>query len=137
MIVRRIRRIVPQSFSLAISSIKSLSHAYHLTNWSSDIFGSSVNSKFIINIHKYILNGLKPNLTFVLKVSAKASRRRLLKRKTRNRYDNFKQSFYDKVQNSFLRISKNKKNYYILESSKNDNLLEKKIFEITCKYLNL
>ena len=101
------------------------------------VFGKKVNSKFIINIHKYILNGLKPNLTFVLKVSAKASRRRLLKRKTRNRYDNFKQSFYDKVQNSFLRISKNKKNYYILESSKNDNLLEKKIFKITCKYLNL
>ena len=101
------------------------------------VFGKKVNSKFIINIHKYILNGLKPNLTFVLKVSAKASRRRLLKRKTRNRYDNFKQSFYDKVQNSFLRISKNKKNYYILESSNNDNLLEKKIFEITCKYLNL
>ena len=101
------------------------------------VFGKKVNSKFIINIHKYILNGLKPNLTFVLKVSAKASRRRLLKRKTRNRYDNFKQSFYDKVQNSFLRISKNKKNYYILESSNNDNLLEKKIFKITCKYLNL
>ena len=100
------------------------------------VFGKKVNSKFIINIHKYILNGLKPNLTFVLKVSAKASRRRLLKRKTRNRYDNFKQSFYDKVQNSFLRISKNKKNYYILESSNDDNLLEKKIFKITCKYLN-
>ena len=101
------------------------------------VFGKKVNSKFIINIHKFILNGLKPNLTFVLKVSSKASRRRLLKRKTRNRYDNFKQSFYDKVQKSFLRISKNKKNYYILESSNNDNLLEKKILKITCKYLNL
>ena len=101
------------------------------------VFGKKVNSNFINNIHRYILNGLKPNLTFVLKVSAKASRQRLLKRKTRNRYDNFKQSFYDKVQNSFLKISRNKKNYYILESSKNDNLLEKKIFKITCKYLNL
>lgn len=101
------------------------------------VFGKKVNSNFINNIHKYILNGLKPNLTFVLKVSAKVSRQRLLKRKTRNRYDNFKQSFYDKVQNSFLRISRNKKNYYILESSNNDNLLEKKIFKITCKYLDL
>ena len=101
------------------------------------VFGKKVSSNFINNIHKYILNGLKPNLTFVLKVSAKASRRRLLKRKTRNRYDNFKQSFYDKVQKSFLKISKNKKDYYVLESSKNDNLLEKKIFKITCKYLDL
>ena len=32
-----------------------------------------LNENFIKNIHKYILNGLKPNLTFVLKVSSKSS----------------------------------------------------------------
>ena len=79
--------------------------------------------------------GLKPNLTFVLKVSSKSSKKRLLKRKTKNRYDNFPQSFYKKAQNSFLKIAKNKKNYFILDASKNDNSLEKKIFDITSKYL--
>ena len=31
--------------------------------------------------------------------------------------------------------STDKKNYFILDASKNDNTLEKKIFDITSKYL--
>ncbi len=99
------------------------------------VYGKKVNFKFIKNIHKVILNKLKPDLTFILKVSKKSARSRLLKRKTKNRYDNFHQSFYTKAQRSFLKISKNKKNYYILDSSKNDNSLENKILDITLKYL--
>lgn len=99
------------------------------------VHGKRVNHNFIKNIHNYILGSLKPNLTFVLKVSAKSSQNRLKKRKDRNRYDNFAKSFYIKAQKSFLKIAKNKKNYFILDSSKDDNSLEKKIFEITKKYL--
>ena len=66
-----------------------------------------------------------------------SSKKRLLKRKTKNRYDNFPQSFYRKAQNSFLKIAKNKKDYFILDASKNDNSLEKKIFDITSKYLKI
>ena len=101
------------------------------------VYGKKINKDFIENIHKYILDGVKPNLTFVLKVSSKASRKRLIKRKTTNRYDNFAQSFYTKAQKSFLNIAKNKKNYFILNSSNNDNNLEKKIFDIVCKYLKI
>ena len=101
------------------------------------VYGKKVNINFINNIHKYILKGLKPNITFILKVSAYSSRKRLLKRKTKNRYDNFAQSFYTKAQKSFLKIAKNKKNYYIIDSSKNDNELEKKILKIISKYLNI
>ena len=96
-----------------------------------------INKLFIDRIHSTILGRLKPNLTFVLKVSSMSSKKRLLKRKTKNRYDNFPQSFYRKAQNSFLKIAKNKKNYYILDASKNDNSLEKKIFDITSKYLKI
>ena len=92
---------------------------------------------FIDYIHSIILEGLKPNLTFVLKVSSMSSKKRLLKRKTKNRYDNFPQSFYRKAQNSFLKIAKNKKNYFVLDSSSNDTTLEKKIFNIVKKYLNI
>ncbi len=99
------------------------------------VYGKKISKSFIDNIHSVILGGLKPNLTFVLKVSSKSSKKRLLKRKTKNRYDNFPQSFYKKAQNSFLKIAKNKKNYFILDASKNDNTLEKKIFDITSKYL--
>ena len=101
------------------------------------VYGKKINLNFVNNIHKWILNGLKPNLTFILKVSSKSSKKRLIKRKTKNRYDNFSQSFYSKVQKSFIKIAKGKKNYFILDSSKNDNSLEKKILSITFKYLNI
>jgi dTMP kinase len=100
-------------------------------------FGKKVNKDFINNIHKHILNGVKPNITFLLKVSPNSSRKRLEKRKSKNRYDNFSQSFYNKAQKSFLKIAKNKKNYFVLESSNNDSNLEKKIFKIVCKYLEI
>jgi len=101
------------------------------------VYGKKVDLNFINNIHKKILGNLKPNLVFVLKVSEKSSRARLRKRKTKNRYDNFARSFYAKAQKSFIKIAKNKKNYFILESSSNDNVLQIKIFDIVNKYLNI
>ena len=101
------------------------------------VYGKKVKIKFINNIQKYILKGLKPNITFILKVTSASSKKRLKKRKTSNRYDNFKQSFYTKAQNSFIKLAKNKKNYYILNSSLNNNSLENKVFNITKKYLNI
>ena len=101
------------------------------------VYGKKVNINFINNIHKYILDGLKPDITFILKVSPKTSKSRLKKRRTKNRYDNFAQSFYTKAQKSFLKISRNKKNYFVLNSSLNDNNLEQKIFKIVCKYLKI
>ena len=101
------------------------------------VYGKNVDINFINNIHKKILGKLKPNLVFVLKVSEKSSRARLKKRKTKNRYDNFSKSFYAKAQKSFIKIAKNRKNYFILESSSNDNTLQVKIFDIVNKYLNI
>ena len=99
------------------------------------VYGKKVDLNFIKNIQKKILQGIKPNLVFVLKVSKQSSRKRLTKRRTKNRYDNFAQSFYTKAQNDFIRLAKNKKNYFILDSSKNDKSLEVKIFDITRKKL--
>ena len=101
------------------------------------VYGKKVDINFINNIHKLILDGIKPNITFVLKVSTDESRRRLNKRRSKNRYDNFAQSFYNKAQKSFLKIAKNKKNYFILNSSINDNALENRIFQIVCKKLKI
>ena len=101
------------------------------------VYGKKVDINFINNIHKKILRNLRPNLVFVLKVSEKSSRARLKKRKTKNRYDNFAKSFYANAQKSFIKIAKNKKNYFILDSSSNDNSLQAKIFSIVNKYLNI
>ena len=99
--------------------------------------GKKVDINFINNIHKKILQGIKPNIVFILRVSQNSSRQRLKKRRSKNRYDNFAQSFYNKAQKSFLKIAKNKKNYFILESSANDNFLENKIFSITKNFLKI
>ena len=101
------------------------------------VYGKKVKNNFIKNIHKQILQGIKPNVVFILKVSKRSSKERLKKRKTKNRYDNFSQSFYTKAQKSFLKLAKNKKNYFILDSSHNNNFLEYKIYDIIRKYLNI
>ncbi len=101
------------------------------------VYGKKVDIKFINNIHKKILQGVSPNIVFILKVSSISSKKRLKKRKSKNRYDNFPQSFYKKAQKSFISIAKKRKNYYIFESSANDNSLENKIFNIIKRHLKL
>ena len=101
------------------------------------VHGKKVDFNFIKNIHKKILHGIKPNIVFVLKVSKKSSRERLRKRRSKNRYDNFAQSFYNKAQSSFIKLAKNRRNYFILDSSPNDSFLENKIYNICKKYLNI
>ena len=101
------------------------------------VHGKNVELNFIKNIHKKILGGVKPDIVFVLKVSQKSSILRLKKRKTKNRYDNFKKSFYRKVQRSFIRLAKNKKNYFVRSSSSNDKSLENNIFKIVNRFLKI
>ena len=69
----------------------------------------------------------------MLNVDMKIAMRRLNKRKVKNRYDKFPVSFYKKVQGAFLKISRNRKNYYVLNSSDYNNKLEKKILTIVLK----
>ena len=101
------------------------------------VYGKKVDIKFINNIHKKILKRIRPNIVFILKVTRKISKQRLKKRRNKNRYDNFKESFYIKAQKSFIKIAKNKRNYYVLESSSNDTSLENKILKIVKKNLNI
>ncbi len=101
------------------------------------VFGKKVELSFIENIHKKILYGIKPNIVFILKVSQKSSIKRLKKRRSKNRYDNFKQTFYRKAQKSFIQIAKNKKNYFVLDSSSNDKSLENDIFDIVNRFLKI
>ena len=101
------------------------------------VYGKKVSLKFINNIHKKILGNIKPDITFVLKVKKTSFKKRLKKRKSKNRYDNFSDNFYLKAQNAFLKISKKKNNYIVLDSSENNPILQKKIFEIIKKKLGL
>ena len=80
------------------------------------IYGKGVNKNFINSIHKYILQGIKPNLTFVLIANISKAMKRLNKRKNKNRYDKFSKVFYNKEQKAFINIAKtNSKRYIILD----------------------
>ena len=80
-------------------------------------YGMGINLKIIKYINNYILKNIKINFTFLNTVSKKNLKIRLKKRKNLNRYDKFKFQFYSKVQNGFLKLSKNKKKYLIIDSN--------------------
>ena len=99
------------------------------------VYGKKVSFEFIKNIHKKILSNIKPDLIFILKVKKESFIKRLKKRKTRNRYDNFPTKFYLKAQKSFLKISNNKSKYIVLDSSNNTTELQNKVFNIVINRL--
>ena len=99
------------------------------------VHGKKVNKVLIDKIHRVIIGKYKPNLTIVLKVTTRSSRQRIKKRRLKNRYDKFSDSFYQSVQKSFLMRAKGQKNYVVFESSKNTPKLEKDILNLVLKRL--
>jgi len=93
-------------------------------------YGMGINSKFINSINNFLLKNIKIDLTFLNIVSKKNMKIRLQKRKKLNRYDKFKISFYNKVQNGYIKISsKNKKKYKIINSNKDISTNKKIIID--------
>ena len=80
-------------------------------------YGMGLNLKIIKYINSLILKKIRINFTFLNTVSKKNLKIRLKKRKNLNRYDKFNLNFYAKVQNGFLKLSKNKKKYLIVNSN--------------------
>ena len=88
-------------------------------------YGMGISMRIIKQINSFIVGKFKPDLTFLCTVNKSNMIKRLNKRVHKNRYDNFKHNFYQKVQNGFLKISKNKSKYVLLNSDKsssNENL---------------
>ena len=92
-------------------------------------FGMGVNLDIIKKINNHILRPFKVDFTFLSIVNITNMQKRLKQRKKLNRYDKFKEKFYKKVQNGFLRISKNKKRYKIINSNLPIELNKKIIIE--------
>ena len=80
-------------------------------------YGMGLNLKIIKYINSLILKKIRINFTFLNTVSKKNLKIRLKKRKNLNRYDKFNLNFYAKVQKGFLKLSKNKKKYLIVNSN--------------------
>ena len=71
-------------------------------------YGLGVKKHFINFINKEIMGTIKPDYTFLMYLNVNKSILRISNRKTINRYDKFKKSFYKKVQNGFIKISNKK-----------------------------
>ena len=98
-------------------------------------YGFGVDLRLIEFINKHLLKKIVIDFTFLHKVSAKNMIKRLKKRKSLNRYDKFKNNFYKKVQNGFLKLArKNRKKYLIIDSNKdkaqNETLIINKINDL-------
>ena len=98
-------------------------------------YGMNVNIKFINNINNFLLKGINIDFTFLNLVSLTNMKKRLLKRKKLNRYDQFNSSFYKKVQDGFLKIQKKNPKKYIkinsnLNIDDNQDLILNKIKEL-------
>jgi len=80
-------------------------------------FGMGVNLEILNNVNNHLLKSFKVDFTFLNTVSEKNMKKRLKERKKLNRYDKFEKKFYYRVQKGFIKISKNKKNYKIINSN--------------------
>jgi dTMP kinase len=83
-------------------------------------YGMGVDLNFIETLNKYLLKHIRVSFTFLNIVNQKNLQKRLKQRKSLNRYDKFKMSFYNKVQKGFLNLSKKQKNKYQLINSNLD-----------------
>ncbi len=80
-------------------------------------YGMGIDLNLIKTLNKYLLQNIKVSFTFLNIVNKKNLQKRLKKRKTLNRYDKFKISFYNRVQKGFIKLSKEQKNKYQLINS--------------------
>tara|TARA_Y100001958_G_C21219371_1_gene544750 strand:+ start:871 stop:1488 length:618 start_codon:yes stop_codon:yes gene_type:complete len=97
-------------------------------------YGMNINLNIINKINKFILKDLSIGFTFLNIVNTKNLKLRLKKRLHLNKYDKFKINFYNKVQKGYMKISKNKKKYLIINSnqclSKNKSIIIDKVNKI-------
>jgi dTMP kinase len=91
-------------------------------------YGMGVNLKLIKTLNKFLLKNINVDFTFLNLVSKKNLYSRLKRRKSLNRYDKFNMSFYNKVQNGFIKLSNlKKKKYKVINSNLEIKINEKLI----------
>ena len=88
-------------------------------------YGMGISKQLIKSLNKIILKDIKPTFTFLNIVSMKNLKLRINKR-AKNRYDKFNYKFYNKVQKGFIKLSKNKNKYSVINSN-NEISINKKI----------
>lgn len=98
-----------------------------------------MNKKFISNVQKKIFTRIHPDITFLIDLDKKESKKRISKRnKKTNRFDKLSTHDFNKIRNGFLKISKIYKNKItIINGRKSLNEIQKNINKKTLKLLNV
>ena len=99
-------------------------------------YGMGIKKEIINKINEFLLGKIKPTFTILNTVSKKNLIKRLKLRKNKNRYDKFNYNFYTKVQNGFLKIARNRKNYFVINSDKDIQSNKKKILNLIIKKIS-
>jgi len=90
-------------------------------------YGMGVDIKLIKMINNFLLKDIKVTFTFINLVNQKNMKKRLKERNKLNRYDKFKNIFYKRVQEGFLKIFKQNSQRYMKIDSNLDIIQNKKI----------
>ena len=98
-------------------------------------YGMGIKKNLILNINSFLLGKIKPDIVFLNLVNKKNLIKRLKKRKNKNKYDRFSFNFYNKVQKGFLKLSKNKKFYYNINSDNDLNYNKKVVISKIEKFI--
>ena len=98
-------------------------------------YGMGLNRSIIDKINLTLLKKIKPHIVFLNIIKMKTMKKRINLRKNKNRYDIFETKFYQKVQNGFLKISKKKSNYVIIDSNSNLAENKKKVINNIIKFI--
>ena len=90
-------------------------------------YGMGIDYKFINLLNNFLIKNIKITVTFLNLVNTKNLRLRLSRRKNLNRYDKLKFKLYKKIQKGYIKISKKKKNKYVIIDSNKPISINKKI----------
>ena len=99
-------------------------------------YGFGIDINLINLINRFVLKDFKVDYTFLNVVNKKNMIKRLKVRKSLNRYDKFRNNFYQKVQKGFLKLAKqNNKKYKIINSNLDIDYNKKEIISLIDKLL--
>ena len=122
-IEKKIKKAIKDKKIIICDRFIDSTYAYQIDN-------KKVTKKLIDYLHKIILDKIKPDMTFVLKLNLKKSFQRLKRRKKLNRYDKLSRKFYTNAQNVFLKNAKiNNRRFKILDTSKDTKDTEREIYK--------
>ncbi|MBB43203.1 MAG: dTMP kinase [Rhodospirillaceae bacterium] len=101
-------------------------------------YGSGINEELISFIDQKILNGLRPDLTFIFDLSYEKSVQRLKSRCSSDRYENMNKEYHERLRKGFLNIAQREPDRCIIIDAENEiDLVAKKIRTIINTRMNL